>query len=178
MCIALAADLRAAWEPQFALRMQMCGDVTTLQYITIGTARAAAEQLTGQPVATPVPASAPRDPRTAPRARPVPRAAAVPPEALDADLHSAAGDPGAAAVVPAAAAVSSPQPRAVQSQHDPAERLGPGSEAPAQPATGRETSSKLLPLPANQTTEVGPQGLKLGVCWDIQSPYVTMHHAD
>ena len=134
--------------------------MTTLQYITIGAATAAAERLTGRPVAAPVPAQATRvDPRTTPRARPVPRAVAVAlPEALGAD-------PIVSVAVPAAVVVVGGQPGNEDSQHRSAGQAPLDSGAQAQPAAAPESSSsRSLPLPVSQPIQVG---VRKALGWEL-----------
>ena len=110
-----------------AVALQLCGDVTTLQYLTIGAAKAAAERLAGRPVAAPVLASVARDPRSIPRPRPAPRAASALPIIVAKDPAGAAATPAdASSSFDAAAAASRSDGRgAVPAQHRPAEQRSP-----------------------------------------------------
>ena len=146
---ALDVDVKCALRVVFALSLQLCGDVRTLQYITIEAAKAAAERFTGQPVTAPVSAALPRDLRSAPRARPVPRAAsAVPAPAVDpisaADPDSTAATPNDNPMLDAAAATGSAGARAAPSQPVPV-KLGSGAPHAAPSEVSRGLASLLDP---------------------------------
>ena len=133
--------------------MQRCGDVTMLQYITIDAAKAAAERLAGRPVGAPAPASV-LNLRSAPRARPVPRAAAAVAR-LAADLDSTAADDGGLTSVSAAAAGSIGAGAGLE-KAVPAER--PTVDARGDAARGdaaHDAGSEPALLPDSHRSEVG-----------------------